>query len=81
MNVNDIILALKLCLEATDINFRGQFYPQIYGTAIGSSVSMIVANVVMETIEEKALTTFSHPLRFWARYVNDTSAIIFEETY
>ena len=80
MSVSDIILALKLCWEVTNVTFLGQFYRQIYGTAMGSPVSVIVANMIMETIEEKALATFSHPTRFWAQYVDDISAIIFEET-
>ena len=46
---------------------------------MGSPVSVIVANMVMQTIEEKALSTFSHPPRLWALYVDDTSAIILKK--
>ena len=41
----------------TYLFFRGKFYKQIYGTAMGSPVSVIVANMVMEYVEEKALST------------------------
>ena len=64
LSVNDIMLTLKLCLDATNLTFRGQFYREIYGTAMGSRVSVIAANKVKEKIEERALTTFSHPTQF-----------------
>ena len=73
------ILVLKLCLEVTNITFQGQFYHQIYGTVMGSLVLMIVANMVMETIEEKALIIFSHTTQFWAQYIDDTSAIFLKK--
>ena len=39
---------------------------------MGSPVSMMVADMVMENIEQRALTSFSHPPIFWKRYVDDT---------
>ena len=62
-------------MEARNLTFQGQFYRQIYGTAMRSPVSVIVVNVVMEIIEERALITFSHPPQFWTQYVDDTSVI------
>ena len=43
---------------------------------MGSPVSPIVANLFMEAFEATALTTTSSKPRFWARYVDDTLAII-----
>uniref|UniRef100_UPI0002B8EE6C uncharacterized protein LOC108950552 n=1 Tax=Ciona intestinalis TaxID=7719 RepID=UPI0002B8EE6C len=45
----------------------------------GSPISVVIANVVIETIEEDALATFMHPPRYWKRYVDDTFAIIAAE--
>ena len=39
---------------------------------MGSPVSVIVADMVMENIEQRALTSFLHPPIFWKRYVDDT---------
>ena len=72
LSINDIIQLLEFCLKATYFSFRGQFYQQIFGTAMGSPVSVIVADMVMENIEQRALTSFSHPPIFWKRYVDDT---------
>ena len=51
--------------------FRGLVYQQTYGTAMGSPVSVTIANLVMEDVEERALATTDIPLRFWKRCVND----------
>ena len=63
--VEDICSLLKLCLEATYLSFRGRIYQQVHGTAMGSPVSVVVANLVMEDIEQKALSTFHTRPRFW----------------
>ena len=61
MDVEDIILLLEFCLKNTYFNFQGQFYEQVEGAAMGSPVSPIVANLYMEYLEQKALSTALHP--------------------
>ena len=61
-----------LCLNATFLQFRGKVYQQVHGTAMGSPVSVVIANLLMEDVEERVLTTFHPPPRFWRRYVDDT---------
>ena len=39
---------------------------------MGSSVSVVVAEIVMQNIEEQDLATYSETLPLWLRYVNDT---------
>ena len=61
MEVRDIILLLKFCLKNTYFSFQGQFYEQVEGAAMGSPVSPIVANLYMEYLEQKALSTACTP--------------------
>ena len=76
LDVDDIISLLRMCLDATFLTFRGIHYQQTFGTAMGSPVSVTVANLVMEEIEDQALSTFAQPPRFWKRYVDDTCTAI-----
>ena len=44
----------------------------MFGTAMGSPVSVMVANLVIEDVEERALTTADVVPKFWKRYVDNT---------
>ncbi len=68
----EIIDLLKLCLESTFFQYNGSFYQQLHGTAMGSPVSVVVAEIVMQRLEERALSTYPNPPPFWFRYVDDT---------
>ncbi|CAB4032031.1 Hypothetical predicted protein, partial [Paramuricea clavata] len=68
----EIIDLLKLCLESTFFQYNGSFYQQLHGTAMGSPVSVVVAEIVMQRLEERALSSYPNPPPFWFRYVDDT---------
>ena len=61
IGIDDIILLLEFCLKNTYFSFQGQFFEQVKGAAMGSQVSPIVANLYMEYLEQKALSTAPHP--------------------
>ena len=48
LTIDDITRLLEFCLQATYFSFRGKYQQQIFGTAIGSPVSVTVADIVME---------------------------------
>ena len=64
--VNDILLLLEFCLKNAYFSFQDQFYEQVEGVAMASPVNSIVANLNMENLEQKALSTAPHPLGFGA---------------
>ena len=76
LSMDYICSLLELCLEATYLAFEGKVYRQINSTAMGSPVSVVVANLVMEDVEQQALSTYHSPPRFWRRYVDDTCATL-----
>ena len=57
MEVRDIILLLEFCLKITYFSFQDHIYEQVKGAAMGSPASPIVANLYMEYLEQKALST------------------------
>ena len=63
---------LNLCLTSTYFQYNGKHYKQLHGTAMGSPVSVVVAEVVMQNIEERALATCRQKIPLWLRYVDDT---------
>ena len=75
MEVGDIIFLLEFCLKNTYFSFQGQFYEQVEGAAMGSSVSPIVANLYMEYFRTKSSKYCPPPPKFRHRYVEDTFVI------
>ena len=62
MEVSDIILLMEFCLKNTYFSFQDQFYDQVEDAAMGSPVSLIVANLYLEYLEQKVLSTAPSPL-------------------
>ncbi len=66
-----IIDLLSFCLNTTYFVFDGIYYQQVFGTAMGSPVSAVIANLVMEDVEQRALASAPVRLSFWKRFVDD----------
>ncbi|PFX22048.1 hypothetical protein AWC38_SpisGene13437 [Stylophora pistillata] len=63
---------LNICLTSTYFQYNGKHYKQLHGTAMGSPVSVVIAEIVMQNIEERALSTCRQTIPLWLRYVDDT---------
>ena len=76
MSVNHIISLPEFCLGSTYFTFKDRFYEQQEGTAMGSPISPIVANLYLEDLEINAIQSAQNPPSFWRRFVDDTLTII-----
>ena len=76
---DDLMDLLNLCLTSTYFQYNGKHYKQLHGTAMGSPVSVVVAEIVMQNIEERALATYKRTLPLWLRYVDDTFTAVHKD--
>ena len=63
-------------ISKTNFKYNNNHYQQIFGTAMGSPVSAVMANLVMEDLEKRALSTSLSQPCFWKRYVDDVCAAV-----
>ena len=75
MSILEIITSLGFCLKNTSFLFQGNYFEQIYGAAMGSLISHLIVNLLMEEFEGKAISSVLHPSKLWNRYMDDTFII------
>ena len=51
--------------------FNNKFYKQIFGIPMGSPLSPILADIVMQDFEKKVISMLPARLLFYFRYVDD----------
>ena len=76
---DDLMDLLILCLTSTYFQYNGKHYKQLHGTAMGSPVSVVVAEILMQNIKERALATYKRTLPLWLRYVDDTFTAVHKD--
>ena len=70
---------LTFVLRSTYFQYNGSINEKKDGAALGSPVSVVIANLYMESFEEQAITASSYEPRIWKRYVDDTFIILDRE--
>ena len=79
LSIQNIIALLQFVLDNNFFVFQGDHFKQIFGCPMGSPVSAILANLVMEYVEEKALLSAPNSPKWWIRYVDDSHVCIKRE--
>ena len=74
--MDHIVSLLEFCLRNTYFTFKGMFYEQQEGAAMGSPISPNVANLYMEDLETRAIQSAQNPPSFWRRFVDDALTIM-----
>ena len=59
-------------MNSTKFKFNGKFYKQKFGTPIGSVISPMLAEIVMEDLEKTVFERLEFVVPFYFRYVDDT---------
>ncbi|XP_018376444.1 PREDICTED: uncharacterized protein LOC108769756, partial [Trachymyrmex cornetzi] len=67
----EFLRALTFVLDSTFFVFNEQYYQQKFGAPMGSPLSPIIADIVMQDLETEALDILGVPLPFYFRYVDD----------
>ena len=71
-----IVKLLKFVLNNSYFKFNGSHYHHVSGCAMGSPISAIIAEIVMQEIEIIAINTSPVPIRWWRRYVDDSNSCL-----
>jgi len=71
MSLTQFLDAIELVLSSTCFKFDGKFYEQTYGSPMGSPLSPILADIIMEDLEINCLADLDFEIRSYFRYVDD----------
>jgi hypothetical protein len=70
LNKTEILRLIELCLHASSFQYNQRVYKQIKGTPMGSPVSVVIAEIVVQALEEEILSN-NNNFQFWYHYVDD----------
>ncbi|XP_011865403.1 PREDICTED: uncharacterized protein LOC105560690, partial [Vollenhovia emeryi] len=75
---HEFITAIKLLLHSTYFTFNGITYKQTFGTPMGSPISPLIADLVMQDLEEFVLRDIH--TSFYVRYVDDILLLVHSDS-
>jgi len=67
----EFIIPVQFILNSTFFIFDNVIYKQIFDTPIGSPLSPILVDIVMQDLEEKAINNLNIDFPIYYRYVDD----------
>ena len=76
LTMDDIEIALKFCLNNTLFHvLRKKLSADIWRT-FRVPISVVIANLIMEYVEQKAISSFGSSPKLWKRFVHETFVIM-----
>jgi hypothetical protein len=73
--LNHLLEMLRWVLENNYVTFNGVIAHQHKGTAMGTNVAVIYANIVAASIEADVIRRLSSSIKFYTRYIDDVFVI------
>ena len=71
LTCSEFINVITFILNNNFFQFNNTYYKQIFGSAVGSPVSPILVDIVMQDFENEALSKLGFSVPFYFRYVDD----------
>ena len=69
--LESFIQAIQFIFDSTYFTFNKTIYKQIFGTPMGSPLSPIIADIVMQELESRAIEEIPYNIPIYYRYVDD----------
>ena len=79
LSKSEFIEALELIINNCEFSFNGKLYKQKFGSPMGSPVSPMLANLVLENLEEEIFKQCHFSPAFYYRYVDDIITAVPED--
>jgi len=73
---NEFIYALTLTLNKAYFQYDGKFYQQVFGCAMGAPISSVIAQLVLEDLENNIIPKLNFQPTLYKRYVDDCLIIL-----
>jgi retron-type reverse transcriptase len=74
LNTDEIMELLNICICSTYFKFNDNFFKQLEGTAMGSPISPIFAELFLQKLENNLIKN-NRNIIVWRRYVDDVSTL------
>lgn len=71
ISLDDLLESCQFLFDSIYFKFNNNYYQQIYGTPMGSSISGLFADIVMDDLETSCISKLSFKPLFYYRYVDD----------
>lgn len=68
--------AVELCIDCSYFVFEGEYYKQVFGTAMGNPLSPVIADLVMEDILNDAVENTGFSIPYIKKYVDDLFLVL-----